>query len=261
MRTKHMLSLLLMLFTLLAALPCRAEPGRLVTIPTRPEVTVSFYYLKRPAAAATLMLLTGGAGGIGMKDGIPTSNNFLVRSRDLFAAGGYNVALVGKPSDRSELDGSFRIGDEHVADLKKVLEYLKKDTGLPVWVVGTSMGTISTAALAGVAAPGELAGIVLTSSVTAQKRIGAVPWQDLAKIRVPVLVLHHQNDECRICRPDEVGQILAGLKNAPVKRQVMVSGGANPRGNPCEALHWHGYIGMEQQVVDLITAWIAKPQP
>jgi len=117
MRIKTTLSLLLMLVTLLSALPCRAEPGRLVTIETRPEVTVSFYSMKRPAAAATLMLLTGGAGGIGMKDGVPTSNNFLVRSRELFAAAGYNVAVVGKPSDRSELDGSFRIGDQHLADL------------------------------------------------------------------------------------------------------------------------------------------------
>jgi hypothetical protein len=50
---------------------------------------------------------------------------------------------------------------------------------LSVWLVGTSRGTIS--AVAGAIAFGneDLAGIVLTSSVTSVKRTGAVPAQKL----------------------------------------------------------------------------------
>jgi hypothetical protein len=216
--------------------------------------------MKREGAKASVVLLTGGGGGIGMKNGIPTSNNFLVRSRDLFAANGFNVAVVGKPSDKDNLDGSFRISQEHIVDLRRILTFLKKDAGVPVWVVGTSMGTISATALATAVSKEEVSGIVLTSSVT-QKRIGAVPEQKLESIRLPVLVVHHEFDECKICVPREVSQIIGGLKNAPIKKEVYLKGGANPKGDPCEALHWHGFIGMEKEVVDLISAWIKNPGP
>jgi hypothetical protein len=29
-------------------------------------------------------------------------------------------------------------------------------------------------------------------------------------------------------------------------------------GDPCEARHHHGYIGMEQEAVDLVAAWIGQ---
>jgi hypothetical protein len=88
-----------------------------------------------------------------------------------------------------------------------------------------------------------------------------VPTQKLEAIRIPVLVLHHEKDACQICNLSEVPLITNGLKNAPVKKQIMVSGGANPEGDPCEALHWHGFIGMEKEAVDIITDWMKNPKP
>lgn len=252
--------LILFIIILFLAAPAIAENDRLIKIDTRPGVTVSFYNMKQEGAKATIILLTGGAGGIGMKNGIPTSNNFLVRSRDLFAKNGFDVAVVGKPSDKDDLDGSFRISAEHIEDLRRVVAFLKKDSGLPVWVIGTSMGTISATALATAVGKEEVSGIVLTSSVT-KKKTGAVPEQKLESIRLPVLVVHHEFDECKICVPGEVSQIIKRLKNAPIKKEVYVKGGANPTGNPCEALHWHGFIGIEKEVVDLISAWIKNPEP
>jgi len=240
------------------ALPALAESDRLVKINTRSGVTVSFYYMKRDGSKATVMLLPGGAGGIGVVDGVPTSNNFLVRSRDNFAANGFNVAVVGKPSDIDDLDGTARISPEHIEDLKQVVAFLKKDTLVPVWLVGTSMGTISATAAAIAFANEDIGGIVLTSSVTSRKT-GAVPDQKLEKIRLPVLVLHHEYDECRVCVPREVPEIIKRLKNAPIKKEVFVKGGANPSGNPCQALHWHGFIGMEKEAVDIISNWIKNP--
>jgi hypothetical protein len=58
-----------------------------------------------------------------------------------------------------------------------------------------------------------------------------------------------------------VPRIFAGLQNAPVKKLIMVNGGSNPTGSACEALHWHGYIGMEVEAVDLIAAWVRQPAP
>jgi len=191
---------------------------------------------------------------------VPTSQNFLVRTRDDFAAKGFNVAVVNRPSDK-ELDYDFRISPEHIKDLREVAGYVKKDAGLPVWLVGTSRGTVSAAAAAIAFGNEELAGIALTSSVTSRKRTGNLPGQKLEAIRLPVLVVHHEKDECSVTVPTQARWIIDGLKNAPVKKLIMVSGGANPLGDPCENQHWHGFVGMEKEAVEIVTDWIKNPKP
>jgi pimeloyl-ACP methyl ester carboxylesterase len=245
---------------LAAATEVFAAEDKLVTLETRPGVSVSFYSMKRDGAPATVVLLPGGVGSIGLRDGIPAAENFLVRTRDTFAAHGFNVAVVNRPSDK-ELDYDFRISSEHVQDLRQVVGHVKKENGAPVWLVGTSRGTTSATAAAVAFGNNDLAGVVLTSSVTSRKRAGAVPGQKLETIRIPVLVVHHEKDACPVTVPTQASWIIDGLKNAPVKKLVMVNGGSNPLGDPCEALHWHGYIGMEKEAVGIIADWIKNPKP
>jgi len=234
---------------------------RFVNIDTRPGVRVGYYLMERPDAVATLVLLPGGAGSIGLKDGVPTSGNFLVRSRDLFAAAGFDVAVVGRPSDRIELDNNFRASADHVTDLRMVVERLRKDLGKPVWLVGTSRGTVSAAAAGAALGPDEIAGIVLTSSVTSGSRTSPVSVfsLDLSEIRVPVLVVHHRDDGCVSCSPRDAARIVDRLSKSPSRKFILLSGGSGARGDPCEAMHWHGYVGMEPEAVDTITGWIRNP--
>ena len=239
--------------------PVAAEAGTMVKLPTREGVVTTLFWEPAANAKATLLLFPGGGGGFGkVEEGRATSGNFLVRSAPLFVAKGFNVAIFGRPSDLRELDYTDRTSEAHMADVRKVLDFIKTRSDAPVWLVGTSRGTISATAAA-IHLQGEVAGLVLTSSVVSYNKPGAVPKQDLAAIKVPVLVLHHEKDACPLCRPYEVPAILRGLKNASVKKLVMVQGGENPTGDPCEAFHWHGFIGMEQEAVDIITDWIARP--
>jgi pimeloyl-ACP methyl ester carboxylesterase len=232
----------------------------IVQLNTRGDVRVAIYYIKRENATATAVLLPGGAGGFGkLVDGKPSALNFLVRSRDLFADAGLNVAVVNRASDMEDLDYPDRIAPDHINDLRKVVDYLKADTGLPVWLVGTSRGTVSATAAAIAFGNERLAGLVLTSSVVNVKKVGAVPSQKLSAIRIPVLVVHNERDACVVCRPRDVPAIMRGLTNAPVKKLVMVDGGQNPTGDPCGSQHYHGYIGMEKTAVDLVTNWIKHP--
>jgi len=255
-----------MRLSILASLLCIASTasageGHVVTIHTRPNVSVSYYFLQSPDATATVVLLPGGEGDIALDNGAPTSKNFLVRSRDYFAAHALNVAVLDRPSDRTEMGYVYRVSNEHIEDMRKIVVHLKKVTRLPVWLVGTSRGTISAAAAAIAFGSDELAGIVLTSSVTDRKKTGAVPSQSLRKIRIPVLVLHHTYDACKICSPGDASDIIHGLTNAPVKKLILVQGGGNPTDDPCGPLHWHGYVGMEKEAVNIIAGWIAHPVP
>jgi pimeloyl-ACP methyl ester carboxylesterase len=97
--------------------------------------------------------------------------------------------------------------------------------------------------------------------VTSFQVPAAVPRQALDQIRLPVLVYHHRGDACRITQAHEAERIVRGLQNAPVKKLWLVEGGDNPTGDPCEALHWHGFIGMEETAVKDMASWIRQPSP
>lgn len=226
---------------------------------TRPGVKLAYWWMERPGATATIVLLPGGDGVIGMRDGTPQSANFLVRTRDDFAAAGYNVAILGRPSDRTTQDAEWRMGADHLTDLRAIVEHLKKQSKAPVWLVGTSRGTYSAAAGGIGLAPGLIAGIVLTSTITDTGRITSVPNMALGEIRVPVLIVHHEKDACLSCPARLVAPMIDRLSNAPVKKLVMVNGGGGASGDPCEPMHYHGFIGMEKEAVKVVTDWIRKP--
>lgn len=240
------------------------ELGEVLRIDTRPGVTVPIYAYWRPGAVASVVLFSGGAGGYGKSEenSWPTSGNFLIRTGKYWAGLPFNVIMVGRPSDGIDLaSGNVRTGDEHAADNLAVFKAVKAHSALPLWLVGTSMGTISAAAAAIQDREGLIAGIVLTSSILAYKVPGAVPKQDLEKIRVPTLIVHHEEDACWACRPYEVKHIASGLSQAPIQKTLMIKGGSGVTGGACEAFHHHGYVGVENETIDQIAAWIIKPTP
>lgn len=245
---------------ILALLFCVAAGAQAqsLKIETRPGVQTGVYWEAREGATATVLLFPGAGGGFGkIEDGRPSSKNFLVRSVPYFLAQGFNVAIFGKPSDTDDLDYPDRIGDKHMTDVRAVIDFVKQKSAAPLWLVGTSRGSVSAAAAA-IRFQDTLAGLVLTSSVVSYKKVGAVPTQNLAAITVPVLVVHHSRDACAICAPHEVPGILKGLTRASDKKLIMIDAGANPSGDECGALHWHGYIGAEKETVDAIGGWIRQ---
>lgn len=238
-----------------------ATAGELVKVPSRVEVKTTVFWQATPDATATLFIFPGGGGGFGkVEEGWPTSNNFLVRTSKLWAKEKFNLAIFGRPNDSDDLGYDDRISETHMQDVKAVLAWVKTQSAAPIWVVGTSRGTVSAAATLIRVADPQIAGGVVTSSVVEYKYAGALPRQDLGQIKVPVLVYHHAKDACHVCLPHEVPSILKGLKNSPHSKLMMVSGGANPTGSPCAGQHWHGFIGMEQEAVSSISAWIRDPK-
>ncbi len=195
-----------------AANPARAgAQERLVTLETRAGVTQKFILITPEKAVAAVILFAGGKGDLDLSgaSGRPVlgwgKNNFPVRTRADFAAHGFAVAVVDAPSDRKErigMRGGFRNSAEHVTDIDAVTAHLKKTVRAPVWLIGTSRGTESAAYVA-IHAQEKVAGLVLTSSMT-EDNSGGRPVTDLAldRIRVPALVVAHDDDQCRMTPPD-----------------------------------------------------------
>ena len=234
--------------------------GVLFKVPTRDSVVTTLFWEAAPDAKATVFLFPGGGGGFGkFEDGKATGGNFLVRSAPYFVANGFNVAIFGRPNDMDELGWTERTEPKHMTDVSKVLEFVKQKSGLPVWIVGTSRGTVSATAMAINVHDPAIAGLVLTSSVVRFATPGAVPRQDLKAITLPVLVYHHAKDACKHCQVSEAPYIIKGLTNAPIKKLMVVDGGANPIGDECAGQHWHGFIGMESEAISHIAQWIKAP--
>ncbi len=214
---------------------------------------------------AAVILFAGGDGGLTLEaDGrIPKlAGNFLVRSRQLFSDQGLTTVVIDAPSDKQSYPylSGYRQTDDHVADVKAVLVWLRQQSNIPVWLIGTSRGTQSAAHIA-TRLPlndGGPDGIVLTATILSDPRSRAVPEMALDRIRIPVLVAHHRQDSCRACLYSDVPRLMERLTTPPRKELITFDGGIST-GDPCEARAYHGFNGIEGEVVQRIAAWITAP--
>jgi pimeloyl-ACP methyl ester carboxylesterase len=250
----------LLLALLLAATASFAQTTEVVDLPTRPGVTERMVAIAPAAPKSVVILLAGGPGRVKIFDNgsIRNEGNFLVRTRSLFVQQDLAAVVLDAPSDHAGgMAVSFRESGDHVSDLAAAIEWARAKWHKPVWLVGTSRGTQS-AAYAAVALSGNARapdGIVLTSSILARsKRDPGTPVQEqpLDKLKIPVLVVHHDSDPCPICDPSLLRQLKLPAANSKL---LMESGGVSS-GEPCEPFSHHGYNGIEGSVVADISAFI-----
>jgi dienelactone hydrolase len=210
-------------------------------------VTQPVYITAAPAPKASLILFPGGGGVV-----VQVRNNFLLRVAPQFVAQGMTVAVIDTPSDHpSGMGAQARTTTEHVTDIAAVVAMLKTRSPAPIWVIGTSRGSISAANAAASIGPPRIAGVVLTSSVWQ----GGMAGVALDHIKVPVLVVHNRDDGCRESPFSDTEGMMGRMRQATAKELVAVSGGTL-RSGPCDALSPHGYFGIEDQVMQAIIAWI-----
>jgi pimeloyl-ACP methyl ester carboxylesterase len=137
----------------IAALEASAEEIKVETLATRPGVTLQMLVMRPDKPVASVVLFMGGDGKLGGFQ--PNRNpvfggNFLVRSRSVFLSQGMTVAVLDAPSDRQEGRGlvGFRQSPQHMQGIAAVMRYLREQASVPVWLVGTSLGSVSAAAAA-----------------------------------------------------------------------------------------------------------------
>ena len=243
-----------------------APAQEIVTLVTRPDVTQSFFIASSPQNSQTVAILFPGSGGLirlrqengQIKFG---QNNFLVRIRGEFVKRGVVAVIVDAPSDYQSGGGmsdEFRLGEDHFKDISAVIaEVHKRFPGLPLFLVGTSRGTISAAAL-GARFGSGLSGVVLTSTMF--RAAGARSNEpgpglsrfDFTTIKVPVVFVHHVGDQCAVTPYADAARL------ADKYPLISVFGGREPESGPCDPFSAHGYFGKESETVEEIVNWMLK---
>lgn len=246
--------------------PAYAQTASLETIKTRRGVTQKFILLKPERPVASVILFAGGLGALGLKSATTMnwgSLNFLVRVRNKLAAHNLMVALADTPSDKPRgLYGSFRVTPTHATDIDAIAAYLKAQAGVPVWTIGTSIGSFSAAS--GAIYARNVDGLVLTSTTTrslpdwpiARNYPHAVASMPLAKFKGPALILSHARDGCQVSPAADSEKLRKALKNAKPLEVVLLEGGEARDPNPCEAMGYHGFLGIEDKAVETIAKFI-----
>ncbi|GLQ51270.1 hypothetical protein GCM10010872_27190 [Dyella flava] len=202
-------------------------------------------------------MLPGGAGDVGIRrDGdLRHDDNFVVRTRGLWTHLGFAV-LIPDAIDGDNLRG-MRSTPAYAALVGDLVKFAHQQSARPVFLLGTSQGSI--AAMNGAAHPGatQLAGVVLTESVSVLGGSHETVFQaDPQEVRIPALVVANHDDQCPVAPPGNAPRIAAALSASPSVKVIEVSGGISRSSNACGSLTPHGYYGIETQVVDAIAGWM-----
>lgn len=249
-----------LLAAFVAAWPVLAVAAeRVETIPTRPGVTQGLYVVAPDAKPwAIAILYVGGEGNIELKPSGPTNErgNFLLRIRGQLRDAGVLLIYPDTPSDKRGY-GNFRANPRHAEDARAIVAWAHKQGTAPVFVIGTSRGSISTAYIASHIGSESIAGIILTSSVTrTSRKFGAIDSDMLAGIRAPALVMANTGDRCDVSPPGDVPFLLDRLKNAPRKNSTILSGGKPAVSDDCEGKSGHGFYGLEDKAAKTMVDWM-----
>ena len=248
--------------------------NKLITLQTRQGVTQKFILIKPENPIASVILLDGdGDYKMGSSFEKPTigdgENGTLIRSRAIYAKHGFIVAAMDKPSDHKTppkfelgITPAFRMSRAHAEDIKAVISYLKKEADVPVWLVGMCMGALS-AANGGINIKEGINGLVFLGAVTKPKPgpyarsypNGIIDF-NLDKIDVPTLIIYNKDDECPETPPSEADKIKEALQNSPMVDVIFLKGGNKPRSKPCYAMSYHGFYGIEKQLVSAVSDFI-----
>ena len=243
----------------------RAAEAQAVTIDTNFNVYKPPVRLENPAdnAQASVILMTGGNGLLSLDATgtiIDSTGNFLIRSANQFLQHGLNVMMAdAAPAHPAGLSLGDRLSATHAAELQGFVNKALNLWGLPVWVVGTSNGSISAVTAAGFTpAVAGLRGVVLTSTVTKLSTTDQPIFNMyVSNITVPTFVVWNQDDHCTFSPPSGSSALFTAITSIN-KASDVFQGGHSVATDPCGAFSEHGYAGTARGVVKDIAQFIKQ---
>ncbi len=232
---------------------------RIIDVPLTGSERQRVLYAAPARPKATIVMLPGGAGKVGLRrDGdVRHGDNFVVRTRALWIQRGYAV-LIPDTVDHANLRGS-RSSPEYAALILDLVRVAHEQAPGPVFLLGTSQGSIAAMNGAAHAPPGAIAGVVLTESVSQMGGSGETVFSAAPQdVRVPALIVANQDDRCNVAPPADASRIAAAMTNSASVRVLSVAGGVQKSRKPCGSLTPHGYFGIESEVISQIDSWMQQ---
>ena len=222
------------------------------------QVTYTLLYAAK-TPKATLLFIPGGPGSFGLgpqhKD-LRNHSTLMLRelalSTDLRAE--INVVIFDNPTkmDLGHRGVQPRYGDDHLERIEDIVQFYKNKMGVPVWLMGHSNGTISATEYINRSGQNaqSVAGLILSGSraeITIDK-----------KINLPLLMMHHETDQCAGTPYATAQRNYAKLKDldSAVSEFKTISGG-EAAGNPCSD-GFHMYRGAYSEASRQIEAFILR---
>jgi hypothetical protein len=178
------------------------------------------------------------------------SGNFLIRSRHFLVDETIASLIVDCQSDIGDYcTSAYQASKQRQEDVDKLIAEVKRRTPsiAEVWLIGTSMGTISSSFMP-IHNPSGYAGAIHTASITepyARNSYRELGGFNYTKTGVPQYFVHHAADPCYLTT-------YSGAKSIADKYKVpliTVTGGSDFKGNACNAFTEHGFRGKEKDVM------------
>lgn len=179
--------------------------------------------------------------------------NFLIRARQHLINNELATLVVDCRSDSGDYcSSSYQASLMRYQDVAQLVQLVKqmKPSIKNVWIVGTSMGTVSSSFMS-TYEPNIYNGAIHTASITepysrnSYRELGGF---DYKKSKIPQIFVHHRDDPCYLTT-------YSGAKSITDKfglALVTVTGSSNTSGPACNAFTEHGFRGKEKEVMTAI---------
>lgn len=241
---------------------------RVVTLESRPGVALRVLVAVPESPLGSVILLAGSHGNLQIADDGRLGwggGNQLLRTRSEYVRAGFATAVPDVAEDLRRpgggVVGGYRWSEPHALDLGALVRHLRT-IAQPVYLVGTSRAAMSVANAAvrteGDARPDAIvitAGMLMERSPkqpNVQRDVGR-----LGRISIPALIVHHVRDECAYTPAADVEPFARLLTGSPRVETRLLEGGFT-RGDPCDAQSYHGFLGIDAEVVRVVTGWLRQ---
>ena len=202
---------------------------------------------------ANLILIVGGKG---IRNIHGKSKNFLVRFQKDIAGSQFNTYVFPNKSKKHKSTYAYRNSKEQIKRLTNFVKLLKSRNGLPTFIVGFSRGSVDAGSLA-VSRPNLIDGIVLISGVyeNESRKASNYAMEEIIgeRLKTPILVIHHEDDECHVTSPDKAQSFFNRLE--AIDKTLKLIRGGEATGRKCGPFHKHGLEGIELKAVSTMTNW------
>lgn len=260
----------------------------LLQITPRENISLKIFENTTQNAKANIILFSRGKGnhnisnssfGISIESG---KNNFLLIANKEFLKKNYNTYLLDSPSDKKDYKGlnkGFRNTTKHLNDIIQVINKIKENSNLPIWLIGSVEGTQSVVNVA-INKSDFISGLILISPLS-QTNDDMTSLLELAinKISKPTLIITHENNRCQTSSAEgtyDIEEIL-DINNklvesidyddeepeegsGPICKIPAVLRNSLSKSNPCGDKSYNNLYGREELVVFDIDKFIKKYQ-